>query len=97
VSNEVRDLHHIKQCGLHGVLGPWMRDNFQIVAFSSGQILMWGEHVVSLPVTKVEVTELQCYELILVGSNYTYPFREVRCDQSIVKILGHTVSLVGTT
>jgi hypothetical protein len=97
MSSKVWDLHHIEQCGLCEVLGPWLWDNLQIFPFSPGQILVQGKHSVSLPFAKVEVTELQRYKLILVSSNCTYPFQEVRYDQSIVKIFGHVVSVDGAS
>jgi hypothetical protein len=95
VSVEVWDIHHIEQCGLRDVLGPWLWDNLQILAFSPSQILVQGEHDVSLLVAKVEVTELQCCELILVDSNCVYPFQEVCRDQSTIKLSGHTISVDG--
>jgi hypothetical protein len=54
---------------------------------------MWGEHVVDLPVAEVEVAKLQRCNLFLICVNYVYPFREVRSDQSILKLYGHTVSI----
>jgi hypothetical protein len=58
VSVEVWDLHHVKQCGLHKVLGPWLWDNIQIISFGLGQVFMWGKHAIRFPVSKVEVTKL---------------------------------------
>ena len=54
---------------------------------------MWGEHVIDLPFAEVEVDKLQCYNLILVFSNYVYPLQEVHSDQSVFEISGHAVSI----
>jgi hypothetical protein len=53
---------------------------------------MRGEHIVSLPVVEVEVTKLQCGELILVGTNCVHFFQKVHSDQSIPKFTGYTVT-----
>jgi hypothetical protein len=52
---------------------------------------MRGEHTVSLPVVEVEVTKLQCGELILVDTNYAHFFQKVHSDQSILKFTGYIV------
>jgi hypothetical protein len=47
-------------------LGPWLQDNLRILSFGPSQVLMWGKHAIIFLVSKVEVTEFQCCELILV-------------------------------
>jgi hypothetical protein len=56
---------------------------------------MRGEHTVSLPVVKVEVTEIQRGELIMFDTNCVHFFQKVRSDQSIIKFTGYTVTSYG--
>ena len=58
---------------------------------------MWGENVVNFSISKVEVTKLQRYNLILVCTSCVYPLREVRSDQGILKISRYVVTVYNTT
>jgi hypothetical protein len=52
---------------------------------------MWGEHVIDFAISEVEVSKIQCCNLILVCSNYAYPLREVHRNQGVFEISGHIV------
>jgi hypothetical protein len=97
VSSKVRNLHDVEQGGLREVMGPLLRDDLQILPFGSGEVLMQGEHVVGFAISKVEVSKLQRCNLILVCSHCVDPLREVRSDQGVVEVSGHTVSIYCTT
>jgi hypothetical protein len=58
---------------------------------------MWGEHVIDFSVAEVEVTELQCCNLVLVFSNYADPLHEVHSDQGVLEISGHAISIYYAT
>jgi hypothetical protein len=66
---------------------------FEFFPLVPNQILVWVEHVVNLIVIEVNVTKLQRCDLILVYAHYTYPFWEVRSDQSVLKFSRHTVTI----
>jgi hypothetical protein len=58
---------------------------------------MWGEHDVDLPIAEVEVAKLQRCYILLIYVNCTYPLQEVRSDQFILKVSGHTASVYCAT
>jgi hypothetical protein len=66
---------------------------FELFPFILVQVFMWGEHVVDLPITEVEVAKLQRCNIFLVCADCVYPLREVHSDQSVLKFSGHTVSI----
>jgi hypothetical protein len=73
VSTKVGNLHDIQQGGLREVHSPRLRDYLRILPLSSGQVLMWGDHVIYFSISEVEVAKLQRYNLILVCLNCAYP------------------------
>jgi hypothetical protein len=54
---------------------------------------MWGEHVIDIEISEVEVAELQRCNLILVCSSCAYPLREVHHNQGVFEISSHVVSI----
>jgi hypothetical protein len=88
VSTKVGNLHDVQQGGLREVHSPRLGDYLRILPLSSGQVLMWGEHVIDFAISEVEVAKLQRCNLILVCSNCAYPLREVRRNQGVFKSLG---------
>jgi hypothetical protein len=65
VPSEVWDLHYIEQGGLREVHHPWLGDYLGVLPLHSGQVFKWRKHTIILTISKVEVTEIQCYDLAL--------------------------------
>jgi hypothetical protein len=55
------------------------------------QVPMRCEHRIVLPVSEVEVTDLESWDQSQLRSDCAYPLREVRSDQRVLKVTWDTV------
>jgi hypothetical protein len=83
---KMRDLHDIQYCGLRELLNPRLGDYARLLPSHIHQISKGHEHRMVLFVSKVKVIVLQGWDLSQLASNYVYPLRDVRADQSVLEV-----------
>jgi hypothetical protein len=91
MSAKVGDFNHIQDRGVHELLNPRLGDYIGLLPICLHQVPMRHEYRIVLLVSRVEVIDLEIWDLSQLGSNCTYPLQEVHSDQCVFEIMWDTV------
>jgi hypothetical protein len=86
MSIKVGDLHHVQDRGSREILNPRLGDYLGLLPSRLHHLPLRHEHRIVLPISEVEVIDLERWDQSQLGSNCVYPLQEVLSDEHVLKV-----------